>query len=69
MFIAFATALLTSILSWVYAHYILKEKRAEKVFAKTLVASLLAATAVVVLVANSQPKPSLQSEPFFAPLM
>lgn len=69
MFIAYATAILSSVLAWVYAQYVLKERRADKVFAKTLVASLVAATLVIVVISNSQPKPSLQSEPFFAPLM
>jgi hypothetical protein len=69
MFIAYATALLGSVSVWAYTRYVLKDKHAEKTFAKSLVANLLAATIIVVVIQNSQPAPSLQSEPFFAPLM
>lgn len=68
-FIAFGTAILGSILFWAYAQYVLKEKRTDKLFVKSIVSSLLAATVILVIINNAHPKPSLQSEPFFAPLM
>lgn len=69
VFVAYATAVLGSLALWAYIRYVLKEKHADKTFAKALITNLLAATLIVVLLQNSQPAPSLQSEPFFVPLM
>jgi hypothetical protein len=69
IFLALATAALTAALSWAYAKYMLKDPLAEKVFAKTLLSGLFAATAVVLYVRQFEPVPSLQTDPFFAPMM
>lgn len=69
MFIAFVTGIITSILSWAYAKYVLKQDQAEKVLAKTFVSGLVAATLVTLYVRQQEPKMSLHSEPFFAPIM
>lgn len=69
IFIAFLTAALTSIFSWAYAKYVLKQDQAEKVLAKTVVSGVIAATLVSVYANQTEPKMSLHSEPFFAPIM
>lgn len=68
MFIALSTALLTSVLLWAYCKYVLKESHAEKVLAKSLVSGIVAAIVIVLLVQQTQPRTSLHTEPFFAPL-
>lgn len=69
MFMTLATAILTSVLLWAYCKYVLKQKHAEKILAKSLVAGLVASACVLVIVQNTQPRTSLHSEPFFAPLV
>ena len=67
--IALATALLTAALSWAYAKILLKDPAAEKTLAKTLVSGLLAAVCVLLYVRQFDRVPSLQADPFFAPIM
>jgi len=69
VFLALATAVLTAVLSWAYAKYMLKDPLAEKTFAKTLLSGFVAAAAVVLYVHQFEPVPSLQTDPFFAPVM
>jgi hypothetical protein len=69
VFICLTTALLTSILSWVYSKYVLKEPNAEKVLAKTALSGIVASVAVILYIRQQEPIPSLQADPFFAPIM
>ena len=67
--IAIAVAALTALLNWAYAKYVLQDPAAQKVLAKTLATGLTAAVVVVLYVRQYDPLPSLQADPFFAPLV
>jgi len=67
--IALAVAVVTAVLNWAYAKWALKDPAAEKVLAKTLATGLTAAIAVVLYVRQYEPVPSLQADPFFAPIV
>lgn len=65
--VAFAVAVLTAVLHWAYAKYLMKDPTAEKAGIKTLASGLAAAIAVVLYFRQSN-VPSLQADPFFAPM-
>lgn len=67
--VAVATVVLTSVLCWAYAKYMLKDPNAEKTLAKTLVCGIASATIVVLYIRQYDPVPSLQADPFFAPVV
>lgn len=66
--IALAVAVLTAVLSWVYDKYLLKNANSEKVLVKTAFAGLTAALCVLLYVRQFEPAPSLNADPFFAPI-
>ena len=63
------TALLTSVLAWAYAKFVLKDSDAGKVFAKTALSSACAVALVLVVQYNQSSSHSLRSEPFFLSVM
>lgn len=69
---AFAAALLTAFLAFAYSMWVLKAPldESKKVFFKTTLAALAAATAVALAARRSHPAASAQpvGDPFFAPL-
>jgi hypothetical protein len=66
--VALAVAVLTALLNWAYAKYVIRDPAATKVLAKTLGAGAVAAVAVVLYIRQHEPVPSLQADPFFAPI-
>jgi len=69
VFIAIAVAVLTAVLNWVYTKYVIKDPFATKVFAKTLASGLAATIIVILYIRQFEPVPSLQADPFFAPIV
>ena len=64
-----ATAVLTVVLSWAYAKFVMKEPGAEKVLAKTALSGAVAVACVISYLRQQEPVPSLQADPFFAPIL
>lgn len=66
--VALAVAILTALLNWVYAKWVVLDPVAEKVFVKTLVAGLLAAAGVVLYARHQEAAPAVAGDQFFEPL-
>lgn len=67
--IALAVAVITAAVNWAYAKWMLMDPQPEKVLAKTLVSGLIASAAVILYTRQFEPVPSLQADPFFAPIV
>lgn len=67
--VAVVVAVVAAVLQWAYAKWMLKDPAPEKVLAKALACNVVAAVAVVLYTKQYEPVPSLQADPFFAPMI
>ena len=67
--VALFVAVLGAALSFAYAKWVLKDPAPEKVLTKALACNIVAAVAVVLYTKQYEPVPSLQADPFFAPMI
>ena len=67
--VALLVAVVAAALSWAYAKWMLKDPAPEKVLVKALACNIVAAVAVVLYTKQYEPVPSLQADPFFAPMI